>query len=88
MGPPTGDASIGEEDVKPAITAEGIIYYGLNSILVGGVKLTRADIHARVQGIDLLLVLFEIGAVKVTNVDSFGAVPRELVGRGAAYSEG
>jgi len=42
------------------------------------------DVHAGVEGVELALVLREVGRGEVADVDGAGAVARELVGGGAA----
>lgn len=81
------DTCVGEDDIQPPVALDGIIHDRLDGGLVCGVELARVHLAARVERLDLLLVVAQELVVKVTEVDGLGAVLGELVGCCPAYAQ-
>lgn len=75
------DARVGEEDVEAPVPLDRVVNDILHGLLVGGVKLSSVNIDLRPPGGDLALVLLEMRAVEVADVDGLSAVLSKLVCR-------
>lgn len=84
----TPNAGIGEEYVQSAVLSNCFVDNRCQGLFVGGIELPHVNVYAWIQGLNLTLVSCEMRVGKVTDVDSFGAVVRELVGAGTANPVG
>lgn len=65
-----------------------MVYDFLDGFLVRGVEFSSVHFYGGVEGGEFAFVGCEVGVVVVADVNCFGAVVGELMGRCSAYAEG
>lgn len=79
-----GDASVRKEDIKSSVALHGVVNHGLDLALLRSIEASDVNLDSGKQLGDLLLVCFEIRAVKVAQVQGPGTALGELVRGGPA----
>lgn len=82
-----GNAGIGEEDVEPAVSTEGIIDNSLDGLFVGSIELANMNVYPGIERLNILFVCFKIGVVKVADIDGLRPILGKLMGRSATNAE-
>ncbi|KAI6756568.1 hypothetical protein HG530_011166 [Fusarium avenaceum] len=68
QGGSPNDTSIGKEDIQATVALDGIVYDFLDLGLIRSIEASRVDFHLWKRSVDLLLVSFQVGIVKVTEI--------------------